>query len=123
MEAMMCRMSESPRMAWVKAHAGELMELAASFGAMHVCLCGSVARGEDSDGSDIDFYVREFDEGAPGTLQRIHARRMAWKLVEAFGDLSPYKVDVLGIGGGWLLDPSREATMRRDSIELSSLLD
>jgi predicted nucleotidyltransferase len=118
----MCRVSESPRMAWVKAHAGDLMEVAASVGAMHVCLCGSVARGEDSDDSDIDFYVWEFDEGASGPLPRIEARRRARDLVKAFRALSPYKIDVSGIPG-WLLDPSWEATMRGDSIELSCLVD
>jgi predicted nucleotidyltransferase len=34
-------------MAHVKAHAAELIEVAASLGATNVCLCGSVARGDD----------------------------------------------------------------------------
>jgi hypothetical protein len=37
-------------------------------------------------------------------------------------DVSPYEVDVRGIPG-WPLDPSFEASMRRDSINLASLVE
>jgi predicted nucleotidyltransferase len=104
------------------AHAAQLVEVAAGLGATHVCLCGSVARGTDSDDSDIDFYVRQFDEGATGAIERIEARRRADDLVRAFRALSPYRVDVRGIPG-WLLDPPHESTMQRDSIELSRLVE
>ena len=111
-------MEESPRMAWVKSHANDLIEIAAGFGATHVCLCGSVARGTDKDGSDLDFYVWQFDNGEPGTVEALEARRRASGLVDTFRALSPYKVDIRGLPG-WLIDPPFEATMKRDSMELS----
>src|SRR5947207_2413666 len=58
------RRSASPRMTLVQRKAAELVALAAGYGATRVSLCGSVARGEDVDGSDIDFYVNEFS--SPG---------------------------------------------------------
>jgi predicted nucleotidyltransferase len=100
-------------MAHVKAHAAELIEVAASLGATNVCLCGSVARGDDTDDSDIDFYVFEFDEEAPGAGRRADEGVGAFRAL-----LAPHKVDVRPLPG-WLLDPPHEATMRRDAIELS----
>lgn len=114
-------MTKSPRMAWVEAQAADLIAIAASFGATHVSLCGSVARGTDTCSSDIDFYVWEFADAASGTIEHLDSRRRADDLVDAFRALSPYRVDVRGIPG-WLADPPYEATMRRDSIELSSLV-
>ena len=107
----------SPRLAWVKAHAAELIDLGASYGARRVSLCGSVARGTDHDASDIDLYVWEFDIESDGTS----ARQRANQLVKAIRSLSPYEVDVRGIPG-WLLDPPFEATMQRDAIDLSTLV-
>lgn len=43
--------NKSPRWAWVKAHGSELITIAESFGATRLCLCGSVARGEDAESS------------------------------------------------------------------------
>jgi predicted nucleotidyltransferase len=109
-------------MAWVKANASELMAIAERSGAGRISLCGSVARGTDTESSDIDFYVWEFDEDVSGTLEHSEAHQRARNLVDEFRALSPYNVDVLGIPG-WLLGPSPEAGMQRDSIDLSSLAE
>jgi predicted nucleotidyltransferase len=106
--------NDSARMTWVRVHAAQLIQIAASFGATGVCLCGSVARGDDTDDSDLDFYVRSFDDTLPD------ARGRADGLVESFRALSPYRVDVRPLPG-WRLDSPYEATMQRDSIELSLL--
>jgi predicted nucleotidyltransferase len=71
-------------MAWVKAHVSELMAIAERLGAGRVSLCGSVARGTDTESSDIDFYVWEFDEGASGTIEHSEARQRAQNLVNEF---------------------------------------
>ena len=120
---MMVRMKESaqesPRLAWVIAHAAELIELAGGLGARRLCLCGSVARGDDADTSDIDFYVWEFDTEMEGPS----AWQRANQLVKAIRSLSsPYEADVRGIPG-WFLDPPFEATMRRDAIDLTTFLE
>lgn len=109
-------------MAWVKANASELLAIAERSGAGRISLCGSVARGTDTESSDIDFYVWEFDEGVSGALEHSEARQRARSLVNEFRVMSPYNVDVLGIPG-WLLGPSQEASMQRDSIDLSSLVE
>ena len=104
-------------MTLVQRKAAELVALAAGYGATRVSLCGSVARGEDVDGSDIDFYVNEFSQ--PGSLD---GQDRADQLVLAFRRaLAPFKVDVLGIPG-WLLGPEHEASMRRDAIDLRELI-
>lgn len=110
---------ESPRLAWVIAHATELIEIARRYGATGVCLCGSVARGDDHDGSDIDFFVKEFSaETGPGSHD---ARRRADSLVAAFRALAaPYAVDVRPLPG-WLLGPDEEQTMRAEAIELAQV--
>ena len=115
-------MTDTPRMEWVRAHAAELTEIAARHGAKHVCLCGSVARGTDSEDSDLDFYVREFaDDTSAGAGQSVDARRRANDLVAAFRAISPYPVDIRGIPG-WLLGEEHEASMQRDAIDLSDLI-
>jgi hypothetical protein len=89
-------------------------------GAWRISLCGSVARGTDTENSDIDFYVWEFDEVSL-ELEHSDGRRRARILVDEFRAMSPYNVDVLGIPG-WLLGPCHEASMQRDSIDLCSLV-
>lgn len=103
----------SPRLLWVARHAAELTAIAADLGASGVCLCGSVARGDDTEGSDIDFYVREFREGSDG-------RDRADQLVNEFRDRCPFEVDVRPLPG-WLLDAEHEATMQRDAVPLEAL--
>ncbi len=107
----------SPRLAWVKAHAAQLIDLAASYGARRLSLCGSVSRGTDHNESDIDFYVWEFDIQSDGASER----QRADQLVNAIRSLSPYKVDVRGIPG-WLVDPKFEVNMQRDAINLSTFV-
>ena len=115
-------MCDSARMAWVKRHARELIEVAATCGAQRVCLCGSVARGEDTFKSDIDLYVWEFEKDPPGATPERSARDRAEDLVPALRAVVPYKLDVLGIPG-WFLDPPFEESMQVDSIPLSTLAD
>lgn len=51
------------KLASLHAHREELLRLANMFGARDVRVFGSVARGEDAEGSDIDLLVR-WDEQA-----------------------------------------------------------
>ena len=41
----------------LKAKREDILRLAAEHGARHICIFGSVARGDDDDQSDIDFLV------------------------------------------------------------------
>lgn len=108
----------SPRLAAVAACARELIETARVHGAHRVALCGSVARRDDKDGSDIDFYVFEFAEWNAND-----ARARGNYLVRDYRKiLKPYSVDIRGIPG-WPVDPDFEAAMKRDSIDLQGLLD
>lgn len=52
--------SSVPDMAFVRAHRDRILSLAATYGASNVRVFGSVARGEASAGSDVDFLV-DFD--------------------------------------------------------------
>lgn len=52
------------KLASLHAHREELLRLAALFGARDVRVFGSVARGEDKDGSDIDLLVRWDDQAS-----------------------------------------------------------
>ena len=107
----------SPRLAAVIEHGEELLAIAQRLGVRTIGLCGSVARGEDGDQSDLDFYVSEFDEPESGD-----ARSRATQLVREFRRvLDPIKVDIRGIPG-WLVDAEPEDSMRRDSIDLRQLL-
>lgn len=108
-------MVESPRLCWVRDNAQLLSAIAARYGARRVCLCGSVARGQDQDGSDIDLYIFEFDPDQEG-----HDRADA--LIAAIRDVSPYPVDVRGHDlPGWPVDPAFEENMQKDALGLSAL--
>jgi predicted nucleotidyltransferase len=108
----------SPRIQAVLARGYELLRVAKDFGALQVALCGSAARGDDHDRSDLDFYVHEFVEP-----DATNARRRANQLVDAFRRmLAPYSVYVRGIPG-WPLDPEYEASMKTDTIDLHRFLD
>jgi predicted nucleotidyltransferase len=111
---------ESPRLSWVRQSAAALIAIAERHGARELCLCGSVARRTDGDDSDIDFYVRGFDDGG-SPLERLEARQRADALVEEIRSLAPYQVDVRGIPG-WLLDGEFEKSMQRDAIPLTEFL-
>jgi predicted nucleotidyltransferase len=103
----------SPRTQAVFAHAKELLHVAEHLGALQVALCGSVARGDDHDRSDLDFYVHEFVKP-----KATDACRRASRLVKEFGRiLAPYRVDVRGIPC-WPLSSEHEASMKMDAIDL-----
>lgn len=103
----------SARLEAVRAQKQALLDTAAWYGAHGLGLCGSVARGEDTDASDIDFYVRDF-EGPDGPEERLRAN----DLVKAFRELlTPFRVDIRGIPG-YPLDPPFEASMQRDWRDL-----
>ena len=68
----------------------EILDLAAQHGASNVRIFGSVARGEESEDSDIDFLV-DLDEDR-SLLDRIG-------LIQDLGDLLGRKVDVATVKG------------------------
>jgi len=108
-------MARSERRRWVEEHAAELVAVASSFGAGGVCLCGSVARGDDHAGSDIDFFVLRFDADCE------ESRVRADGLVAAYRALCPWNVDVRPLPG-WLLGAEQAASMRADAIPLATLV-
>ena len=60
----------SPRARRVRAHAGEIRRLVAQAGGSHVRVFGSVATGEDHEGSDVDLV---FTMQTPMSLMRLGA--------------------------------------------------
>lgn len=107
-------MTPSPRRALILRHRQELLAIAERFGAGRLAVCGSVARDEDKNGSDIDFYVWAFTD-----WDGVDSRTRADALVREFRRvLAPFSVDVRGLPG-WPLDPPFEASMKRDAIDLS----
>ncbi len=68
----------------------EILDLAAQHGASNVRIFGSVARGEESEDSDIDFLV-DMDEDR-SLLDRIG-------LIQYLGDILGRKVDVATVKG------------------------
>jgi predicted nucleotidyltransferase len=115
---------KSLRLAAVLARGEELLAVAQELRADGIALCGSVARGIDTDlnprtgkPSDIDFYVRSFRD--PTSTD---ARDRADLLVKRYRELlGPHRVDIRPLPG-WLLDPPFEATMKRDAVDLRHLL-
>lgn len=108
---------DSPRLASIVRHGEELLRISRDAGANGIALCGSVARGDDGDSSDIDFYVHAFCEP-----ESPDGRDRAERLVKRFrGVLLPYEVDIRGIPG-WFIDPPQEASMKLDSIDLASVI-
>lgn len=72
------------------AHAAEVISLLARRNAVDIRIFGSVARGEDSEGSDVDFLV-EFGPEA-SILHQVH-------LELDLGALLDCEVDVVALGG------------------------
>lgn len=66
----------------------QILEIAAKHGAFNVRVFGSVARGEATDVSDVDFLV-DFEQGR-SLLDRIG-------LIQDLGDLLARKVDVVHV--------------------------
>ena len=75
----------------LKENREEILRIAAQHGARNVRIFGSVARGEESDGSDVDFLVK-LD---PGTTLFNHAA-----LLRELEKLLGFKVDVVS-DRGW----------------------
>jgi hypothetical protein len=122
--ATMADVHGSPRMAWVRAHASQLIEVAAGFGATDLGVCGSVAqlidsddRGIDGRGSDIDFHVGHFDLGEGGLTMK--PTRRANHLVGAFRALCPWGVDIYPLPGRFI----RSAHPRRHGAPFDQAVD
>ncbi len=86
-------------------HRGEILALLDQHKARSIAVVGSVARGEATVDSDIDFLV-EFEPGS-SLLDLIH-------LEEALARLLRVEVDVISRGA--LLD--RDEELRRDAVAL-----
>ena len=85
------RAAAPPRPSRVVAdHRAEILALAREHKAAHVRVFGSVARGEDVSGSDLDLLVT-FEPGA--TIYDLA------ELVDALEDLTGLRVDVVSEGG------------------------
>lgn len=108
---------ESPRFQAVVAARPQLKRAAEDLGASGVSLTGSVARGQDLDESDIDFWLARFDG------DEMTATHRAAQLVKAFRTiLAPYSVDVRGeYFPGWPVDEAKAATMQRNAIDIDKL--
>lgn len=83
----------------------EILEVAAKNGATNVRVFGSVARGEEQEGSDVDLLV-DMDLGS-SLLGQVRLRR-------ALNELLGVEVDVVASGG--LLD--RDAAILREAAPL-----
>ncbi|MGD9705237.1 MAG: nucleotidyltransferase family protein [Acidimicrobiia bacterium] len=89
----------------VEQHRDQIVALVCRQHARSIAVFGSVARGEATDASDIDFLV-EFEPGS-SLLDLIH-------LEEDLADLLGVRVDVVSTGA--LLD--RDHEIRRDALPL-----
>ncbi len=89
----------------IESHRAEIWALLAPHHARSIAVFGSVARGEATIDSDIDFLV-EFDSGS-SLLDLIH-------LEEALCDLLGVEVDVISLGA--LLE--RDDEIRIDAVTL-----
>lgn len=89
----------------IESHRAEIRALLAPHHARSIAVFGSVARGEATIDSDIDFLV-EFDSGS-SLLDLIH-------LEEALCDLLGVDVDVISLGA--LLE--RDDEIRSDAVTL-----
>jgi uncharacterized protein len=95
----------SPLGSLVERHRDEIVALVHGHNARSIAVFGSVARGETTDTSDIDFLV-EFEPGS-SLFDLIH-------LEEALESLLGTGVDVISIGA--LLE--RDEEIRRDAVVL-----
>lgn len=71
----------------IRAHKVGILALGEQYGAKHIRVFGSVARGEEHSGSDIDFLV-EFPHGYDLFAQRL-------PLAEKLADLLQCRVDLI----------------------------
>jgi hypothetical protein len=108
---------DSVRLIAVVTNGPELLRIADVLEANRIALCGSVARGVDTNDSDIDFFVHDFlDPDSLGGAKRANRLVRTYRSV-----LKPFGVDILGIPG-FLVGPEQETSMRRDSIDLRDLV-
>ena len=70
------------------AHKDAIVALGSRYGARHIRVFGSVARGEERPGSDVDFLV-EFDPGYDLFAQRLPLARQLADLLGRPVDLVP----------------------------------
>lgn len=89
----------SPRFQLVRRQASALVEVAASYGARGLELCGSVARGTDHDASDIDLWVGELQRGPDVRATTLALEHAIKELLDGF------KVDIGGNGSPLWLPP------------------
>ncbi|MEZ5247935.1 MAG: nucleotidyltransferase domain-containing protein [Ilumatobacteraceae bacterium] len=89
----------------VERNRAEILDLVRRHRGRSIAVFGSVARGEDTPGRDVDFLV-EF-EPSSSLLDLVH-------LEEALAELLGVDVDVVSAGA--LLE--RDAEIRRDAIRL-----
>jgi uncharacterized protein len=95
----------SPLGSLVERHRDQIVALLLRHRARSIAVFGSVARGEDTGASDVDFLV-EFEPGS-SLLDLIH-------LEEALAELLGVGVDVISTGA--LLE--RDDEIRRDAVPL-----
>lgn len=74
----------------LRKHRGDILDLATQHGATNVRIFGSVARGQDKRGSDVDLLVEM--EAGRSLLDQVRLRRSLHKLLGV-------EVDVLTAGG------------------------
>lgn len=70
------------------AHKSAITDLGTRYGARHIRVFGSVARGEERPDSDVDFLV-EFDHGYDLFMQRLPLTRQLAELLGRPVDLVP----------------------------------
>ena len=98
-------LTSTPLGSLVEQYRAEIVALTHSFNGRSIAVFGSVARGEATESSDIDFLVAF--EPSSSLLDLIH-------LEEALRALLGTGVDVVSVGA--LLD--RDDEIRRDAVEL-----
>lgn len=98
-------LARSPLGSLVEQHRDQILALVRQYRARSIAVFGSVARGETTDTSDVDFLA-EFEPGS-SLLDLIH-------LEEALGELLGVSVDV--VSSGALLE--RDNEIRRDAVPL-----
>lgn len=95
----------SGRMAFLKENSEAIKAIAARHKGLKIAVFGSVARGEDTEASDIDFLVT-FDKGT-SLLDLV-------RLQDALEEFLKIHVDVISIGG---LKP-RDHQIREEALTL-----
>jgi uncharacterized protein len=93
----------------LKAYRDDILAIAESCHAPNIRVFGSVARGESTDGSDVDFLIDVTPEQSVLDLIR---------LIQTLSDLLGCKVDV---AQSTALNPSMRDEVLKDAISLKTL--